>query len=744
MYLKRISLSNFGIVPSFSQSFEKGVYLLSGLNGNGKSTIFKAVNMALFGFYVGSMEDYINWGSDSFTVGVDFSHMGKDYSLSLSHDRKKTTERILDCGGRTLTGADAQKKLESLLDPGLLRAAMVCSQHDIDIVAVKPAERREYLKRVYDLEFTRQIEGVGGELADSKSKATVLEATVRSLEAQTFENPPFPALPYGETERQGLEIQLAGKIRETERAKQNERVRGEKEQQLLATGRELTDAMRKSTAHGQEVKVARGQVDTLPDMRQAAIKSLQSSRELVVGELAGIRGLIASEKLAEKETLKRLDCERERLEAERQTLLSPVLSPEAMDFDATVLPSLTYRLQSLNKELSALVETPSSCPSCGREYDEATLTGRGRQVSALEAAIRDTEQDIADAEAVDAVYRENVREIAEAAKQEELRVRRLQETDASITSNGYERRLSESRELKYVSELSEKEAELRRIDDSISHQDEVFGLRERAANDALLQAERLYSSSQEQVGTVSEKKKLLEAELAKFSIPDIPSLEHEVGRIKQRLQDYDRAVAQREEVEKLIRRNAELRRERDAKVAELKRGYQETLAETKRLEQELKILKNEFPSFVISKIIETLEEGMNVFLSKTYGHKGYKIKVVERRGALHILYGKHHGAAKKEGLFQEASLASGYEQQIISLAFKCALSGLIGNRVLLLDEADSAADKYSSERFYREVANALGADFDQIFLITHKDSIKGLLEAEYSARSITMSDGSAS
>ena len=134
-----------------------------------------------------------------------------------------------------------------------------------------------------------------------------------------------------------------------------------------------------------------------------------------------------------------------------------------------------------------------------------------------------------------------------------------------------------------------------------------------------------------------------------------------------------------------------------------------------------KILSREFPSFVISRMISSLTFYVNEFLSKVYPN--YDIEIVESKNSLRVLYGPNRSDVK---------LASGFEQQIFSFAWKYALGKIQNYGLLILDEVDSAASSENSEKFYSTLAK-MDSCFKQIFIVTHKQEIKDLLANDFDA-----------
>jgi DNA repair exonuclease SbcCD ATPase subunit len=135
-----ISLENFGIVKKFSKQFDKNILVLAGENGEGKSTILKAILLAVFDDYENTLADYVNWEADYFQVIVNFTHRGVDYEITVRYSG--STDRTLRFADKVLKGDEAKRKLKEVIDFDLLKAGMLAMEQKIAIVDTKPAERR--------------------------------------------------------------------------------------------------------------------------------------------------------------------------------------------------------------------------------------------------------------------------------------------------------------------------------------------------------------------------------------------------------------------------------------------------------------------------------------------------------------------------------------------------------------------------------------------------------------------------
>jgi DNA repair exonuclease SbcCD ATPase subunit len=210
-------------------------------------------------------------------------------------------------------------------------------------------------------------------------------------------------------------------------------------------------------------------------------------------------------------------------------------------------------------------------------------------------------------------------------------------------------------------------------------------------------------------------------------------LKNKILDLESQIRNYEDVESRISEIER-IEKQVLVQKEKDLKQLE------EVKTEIQVLNQligdwklSIKLLKTDFPVYVISRVIKDIEKAMNDFLKRTYPK--YRIEVQDKKNALHIVYGP-----KKE----DVSSASGFERQIFSLSFMYAISRAIGNRCLLLDECDSAATDKTSSQFYRVIGDSIGQGIDQIILISHKRSTRDILEFDYGAEVLIFEKGIAS
>ncbi|MEM4540999.1 MAG: DNA double-strand break repair ATPase Rad50 [Archaeoglobaceae archaeon] len=83
MILKEISLKNFKSHRNTKISFDKGINLIAGRNGSGKSSILDAILVALYGVRQGYARkaDLIQIGAEDYSIEILFEHGNRDYRI---------------------------------------------------------------------------------------------------------------------------------------------------------------------------------------------------------------------------------------------------------------------------------------------------------------------------------------------------------------------------------------------------------------------------------------------------------------------------------------------------------------------------------------------------------------------------------------------------------------------------------------------------------------------------------------
>ena len=82
MIFKRLKLRNFKSYADEIINFDKGITVIVGENGAGKSSIFEAISFTLFKQHTASkLNDLVRNNSENMSVELDFVSRGKEYRI---------------------------------------------------------------------------------------------------------------------------------------------------------------------------------------------------------------------------------------------------------------------------------------------------------------------------------------------------------------------------------------------------------------------------------------------------------------------------------------------------------------------------------------------------------------------------------------------------------------------------------------------------------------------------------------
>lgn len=698
MKFNYIKLVNFGNIKHFEKTFNQPLLILSGDNGNGKSTVIKAIRLAVFDSYDGVLQDYVNWNAKEFYVEVGFNHKSVDYKTTVRYDG--STERSLEFNSETYSGDEAKRKLKEILDPSLLKAAMLSLEQETDVVKAKPAERRDHLKKIYNLDFKQTLANIDTEIKEHSLEVAKLTASVEGLEHKTYLEPTKPEKPFSENEKVEYETKLKTsqeKLMKTKQLAEDAKANQEQYQKLLT---EQTSALSKKTSEQQALEQQKMRLSSLPDEEQKEKSALElqlkdciQDKERIEGELSTKIKELESELSIKKSSLKRIGI-----------------------FDQESYTNLKAEITSLENKLSDLRNATDICPTCGQPINSPEhIAKRDEEIKTLSSTLETKRAEFEQKSALKKVYDDalafNQKTKDECTNLEKQIASLTSEKEKALLENSANQKSTESA----ISVLSEKYATQR------------------------VHVQEMISSIEKNISQLEENEVKLNASIEELKskivnvdyLNEIANLENEVRSYEGKLQLYADYESQITFYKDTLAKVEEQKKE-DAKLLDkTKLSLQEEAAAVKDREVEAKLLKTDFPVYVISRVVKDLEHRMNEFLKKTYGGR-YTIKMKDKGNALHIVYGPKD---------QDVALSSGYERSLFNLAFKISISKAIGNKCLVLDEADSAASPRNAKLFYQVLAQTVGQYFDQIILVSHKDEVKEMLENEYKAEVLTFVSG---
>ncbi|GEM_PF-1647821 len=201
MYVKRIRLENFRSHVETSIEFSRGLNLILGANGAGKSSILQALGFAFVGLKEdGSHGDFIiNFNNANFAnIRVDFvASDGLEYSVIRKIDPRKTSWEVISQTNRKWRGQnEVLSLLQSLLSirgepKKVYKRIITASQNDMTSAFLdSPSERKAFFndlfntkiyKEISSKEMKKYVEVVASKMSEINGGLNILEKQIEEL-----------------------------------------------------------------------------------------------------------------------------------------------------------------------------------------------------------------------------------------------------------------------------------------------------------------------------------------------------------------------------------------------------------------------------------------------------------------------------------------------------------------------------------------------------------------------------------
>ena len=166
MIINNIELTNFKSHKSTKIEFKKGISLILGENGAGKSSILEAISYAFFKQVNGKLEENIRKPQnrkdivDKMEVCVQFQHNGRLYKIARGRNKSKSVAKLelLDKNGIHLLSKgdrNVTNDIESILEmdsKSFLNAIYIRQGEITNLIEKTAAERKELITKLLNID----------------------------------------------------------------------------------------------------------------------------------------------------------------------------------------------------------------------------------------------------------------------------------------------------------------------------------------------------------------------------------------------------------------------------------------------------------------------------------------------------------------------------------------------------------------------------------------------------------------
>ena len=584
MRIDRIRLEKFKPYADADLSLDRGVTVIHGLNGSGKSSLLEASFFSLYGAKAldGTLADVVTIGTDGAVVELWFTHAGESYRVerrvSAREERAVTTKCVLEGPDGVYEGArDVGERVTELLrmDHGAFVNCAYVRQGEVNkLIEASQDERQDMiddLLQLGTLEAYRERAsdarvGVGRVRDDKQGALSELEDQIEAKDDRNFHE-----------QLNALRSELAEVESEIERYEGNR----DQAEETLADAEAVLEEYEDKQAELSELET------DIADLRER-IEATERERERLAEEVGEVRNRLEDARGRREELLAATDLAdadtgtiRERvaeLESDVEDLTDRIreLSVEKQERDSTA-ESLSDRADTLEETAAEKRATADDLETEVTEGREALAERRSRlegiaaDIEACREAFADAPVDVGEA----AEYRQTIAENLTDVREERA------ETEAQLETA--RERLEEARELREAGKCPE-------CGQPVEGSPHVEAIGERAA--AVESLESDLADLRDREGTLEDRLDRAE-ELAEREA-DLSQLRSRRTDIEQLLEEQEatlrgkaeRAEVLREEAEDLEAEAAE-NRENAETAGEAAAEYREEIAGTNREKADL-------------------------------------------------------------------------------------------------------------------------------------------------------------
>jgi len=708
MKLINFQAKNFKNISDINVVFENNV-LISGDNGSGKSSILQGITYCLTNFLPEKLSDYIKWDSDYFELKIKFQYKNDIYDYSIKYNGSTNNKTLLINNKDSYKNNEASNKISEIINSDLLLYSSISEQgKSYSILNDTPAQKLKRIKSILGIEKLETVsQSIKESISDIKTNTTNNRTQHSSLNSKQF--------------RFQDEIQLKDieEIKKSFEIQEKEKSLFEKNEVIKKEYESLLSEYNKNTNNKNEyIKTISDIENKLKDFNIVENKDLVNSYNSTIVQINETENKLSAYnndlKYYNEYTKRKTDILNKIEDYSVNISNVKLCRLNNLDFDNSFIQELKNKLNDFivsQKEIKnhiSLAKT-GKCPTCGQDFNKSHVE--------LEKELKDIEIEINQTKEV-IQTKENILKDNENKKV-------TNEKNKIIIDNGKANIESLNKELSDLKVISEPKNIYKECKDLITQ----LNIELQNIN----KEKTLYESNIKSITKLNDDKRFYESKLKEIENlikPQEPTYninsynQSLYENLKKEIWSYDKDLEQNERIKQFNEQVQKDKKENDVQLQKLENEYYELSGEIKNLEEAKNLIDKQFSSYLIEKGTSFIESQMNSFFQKCYPKYSVYFKQTENKNSIDFYY-----TDNDIGKISSASLCSGFEKQLLSIAFRVALASITGLGFLILDEVDSDASTENSISLY---SNLIESElFEQIICITHKEATKEYLVNNY-------------
>ena len=732
IFVKTLRMKNFKpIQKEVNLDFSKdaAASFIQGDNGFGKSTVMEAIALCLDDFKKGkTYGDYVNWDAAERNEGAEVNLVAevndKELKINITISSEGELYREALWNGETKIGT---KVLELLEELGIREYSniMFYLQGSPDITGKSPVELAEQLQKLFDYNLDPYLEQTDTTLLSERKDQIEKDLynlkntsyTKKELEKQEITPEEYTACLKKVSDGRAKATELQQETIELQKLKNQESECHQTLSEIYNTKMEDSNKIKALELYKEqkaEYDKKKSEIDVKLESASKKVKDLEA-QEIPIEEFDAIEEQIEAIQLHSNY---------ENAERDYNT------NQENVKVFSEELEKLVSEINDMTEALRVLKSVEAGvCPTCHqpttdlcnlKEYDYLKpYTSRGLQ---------QLNQDLIDQRVKADGVKNHLNEASNSAAINQSKmeaVSKYKELPKELEGVKVE-------DLKAkLDEMSAKNAEINK-DLKVAREElsKIEGMNSAltvplAPRVNIEVIETRLKELNEKEKEVNEKLNTLKTDLA--CKKTVEELEAEIKKIdfsaeELKIKKYDEVEAQNKSTIEFNKKIEETEKQSKVKISEFEKELETVSDDINTRDESKTIIGKDLLNFITLKTCKKLENELNNFFNVIFPNLVVELK--QKGKGVQFFYGKKD--LKKRSDIRNTS---GFEKQLLSIAWKVALSKAYGLSILFLDEADAYSSDTNSKKLYSKLIS-LGL-FDQIFIITQDKNLYRELSCDF-------------
>lgn len=712
--IKKLYIKNFRNINELTLEPSSYINLISGNNGEGKSSILYAIEYLLTDNLNEKISEYVRWGQDKFNLEMEFDFNGNNYIIKVEGSKSSKKELIVN-NTDIYKNSEATKYLATIIDPNVTRYSAISEQgKTAQILFDTPANRLKKLKEILGIDkIFELVEDIKEEIKQINSDIDLNKKEIEVIDNIDYNLLDVPVLPdikdiktkfdllVKDKELYNVEIKLYDKYLQELENYNNAKSKIESNEILIK---------------GYQDKILEKQKTKKENLNTSSLEDLQKSiSEIEKKEIEqNSKYQIYKDKKSRIEKLNNNILQEEsKLDAYPLRRLSPCKykNDQLTEAEQSLMES-QIKLNDLEKEYKLGLE--GKCPTCGQDYI-IDVDSYKTQIESIKESIKNIQNDIK-------VIKEEFERYNKSFNENETNKIQRQ----NIQNNLYEYK-SELEEIliDYNSDftLIDYSKDIEELNNSIQSIKTVEEFNKNIEKDMQDFENKIQISK----GIIEQYKDTIEPVIVEKP-KEFNNSEYE--ELNKEILVYEQKVLEKKRIEEHNNKIKQDKLNNQEKIKNLNTTIESLYYKGGILKETRDVLDKQFSSYLIDKGADYIKEKMNEFFITAYGK--YEITFTQDKNSIDFYYGDGDSVSP-------CSMASGMEKSILAMAFRVALSSLNNFGLMILDEIDSDGSSDRSLSLYESILSTMTNS--QLFIITHKEETKEYLMQQHGSNEYSVVNG---